>query len=128
MNHRLLYILICFSLNGFANDPFDRTQRQQNKPQPIENKVQISTTKCTVEQQSIAQDIAFNRLKIIGIVQHKDHKQLLFNDDEKRVFSAVIGDLIAQEQVKLHQINKYDIQFTRRQQDCSTGDIFTVKF
>ena len=129
MRIRMLCILLCFSLNSFAGDPFDKNQRLQNNALPAVDKIQkVTSTKCPTEQNAVAQDTPFNHLKIVGIIQHKTYKQLLLNDDEKQVFSAVIGDSIGQEQLKLHQINKYEVQFTRRQQDCSAGEIVSVKF
>ena len=129
MRIRMLCVLLCFSLNSFAGDPFDKNQRLKNNALPAVDKIQKATsTKCSAEQNAVAQDIPFNRLKVVGIIQHKTYKQLLLNDDEKQVFSAVIGDSIGQEQLKLHQINKYEVQFTRRQQDCSVGEIVSVKF
>ena len=122
MRIRMLCVLLCFSLNSFASDPFDKNQRLKNKIQ------KVTSTKCPTEQNAVAQDTPFNRLKVVGIIQHKTYKQLLLNDDEKQVFSAVIGDSIGQEQLKLHQINKHEVQFTRRQQDCSAGEIVSVKF
>ena len=129
MRIRMLCVLLCFSLNSFAGDPFDKNQLLQNNALPAVDKIQkVTSTKCPAEQNAVAQDIPFNRLKVVGIIQHKTYKQLLLNDDEKQVFSAVIGDSISQEQLKLHQINKYEVQFTRRQQDCSAGEIVSVKF
>ena len=123
MRIRMLCVLLCFSLNSFAGDPFDKNQRLQNNALPAVDKIQkVTSTKCPAEQNAVAQDIPFNRLKVVGIIQHKTYKQLLLNDDEKQVFSAVIG------QLKLHQINKHEVQFTRRQQDCSAGEIVSVKF
>ena len=129
MRTRMLCVLLCFSLNSFAGDPFDKNQRLKNNALPTVDKIQKATsTKCPTEQNAVAQHTPFNRLKVVGIIQHKTYKQLLLNDDEKQVFSAVIGDSIAQEQLKLHQINKHEVQFTRRQQDCSAGEIVSVKF
>ena len=129
MRIRMLCVLFCFSLNSFAGDPFDKNQRLKNNALPAVDKIQKATsTKCPTEQNAVAQNTPFNRLKVVGIIQHKTYKQLLLNDDEKQVFSVVIGDSIGQEQLKLHQINKYEVQFTRRQQDCSAGEIVSVKF
>ena len=129
MRIRMLCVLLCFSLNSFASDPFDKNQRLKNNALPAVDKIQkVTSTKCPTEQNAVAQDTPFNRLKVVGIIQHKTYKQLLLNDDEKQVFSAVIGASIGQEQLKLHQINKHEVQFTRRQQDCSAGEIVSVKF
>lgn len=118
-------LLSCYTY-AQANDPFDKTQRStfQTKHAPADSP---SHHKCIPQQQVIAEEIPVNQLKIVGILQHKTRQQALFNRDQQ-LFMVSIGDVIAQEQLKVQHINKQAVQLSGWKPDCSQGEMMSIRF
>lgn len=122
----LLILCLCSGyVTAQHNDPFNKNQRKTLQQQEIKEE-QLRPV-CQPLQNVIAADIPFNQLKMIGFLQYKTQVQILFHD-EKQVFSAMVGDFIAQEQFKIYQIHKNSVQLNKLRQDCSAGDIISIKF
>ena len=124
-----MLLLLCLC-NGYVsaqdNDPFNKSQRKASSPHNSVNE-EPRYPRCQTQQHVIAAEIPFERLKIIGILQYQEQARVLFHD-EKQIFSAVVGDFIAQEQFKIHQINKHNVQLNKFRQDCSAAEIVSIKF
>ncbi|HBO38422.1 MAG TPA: hypothetical protein DD638_07140 [Pasteurellaceae bacterium] len=130
MKSRLLLILLCTvnSLWAQENDPFDKNRRQYIVQSGHVDVVEATVQQCSVQQHVVAKEIAFNQLKIIGMLQHKEHKQVLFADENQRVFSVGVGQLVAQEGLEISQIGRQEILLFGREDDCSAGEVISVKF
>lgn len=123
----LLLLLYCFISDYAAgNDPFNNTRRNHYQKTPVTT-VESTPIQCGGTQNAIGQELSFHHLKIVGVVQYKNVSQVLFSDD-KQLFTATNGDLLAQERFKIVNIGKQELQVTGWQQDCTQGNVISIKF
>lgn len=127
---RLYFLLItCFVANlALANDPFDKTQRN-NSAQGNNTNV-VATGQCHQQQEAIFADTPFKELKVVGVLQNKSNWQVLLADGNQQVNVVTLHDFVGAERLQIQTINKQQIELLDWQNgaDCSQGKIVLIKF
>lgn len=114
------FITLTIGLNdAWANDPFDKTQRDhaqitvtKNDETSIETDEPLSL--CTSDENRQAAEVPLNALKLAGVVISKDQAFALFVDNAAQLYLVPEGADIAQEGYWLEKVNKNHVQLMRK--------------
>lgn len=124
-----IIMLIGASIATYANDPFDKAQRQTRTAHSEENNRIHHSNRCHTNEDAIFTDTPFNQLKIVGILQYKDQPQIFLVDKNNVVHSATEGRFVAQERLRIQNITPRHIRFQQwNNANCEEPQSFIIKF
>lgn len=121
----LLYLI--FSIESFAADPFDRTQRKSSDEAMPNAKIQ--TTKCVFNEPILAAESTFEQLKLVGVVLYKQQPEALFLDSRQQLVIAKQGARLGLDGYLLKQIRKSGVTVQRAKAgQCEQTEAFDLRF
>lgn len=111
-------MLIC-SFAAIANDPFDRTQRREEKAENVApfkaiNSASNNSPRCHDLAITQAAEQPFSELKLVGIVKFKSGNFVLFTDQENHFYRVQENGLLAQEGYQLAEARTEKIKLARK--------------
>ncbi|EIJ67375.1 pilus assembly protein PilP [Pasteurella bettyae] len=133
MRLRVIFALLIINLFWLENlnaeaDPFDKQQRLAHAlSTESSNEVRHH---CDTESTVVAEHISFQQLKLIGMMQYTTTWKAFFMDNEKHIYTAMVGNLISKEQLKLQQISRKNIQLLAWDEagNCQQTRVVNIKF
>lgn len=136
MKYWFCLMTLFFTNNTWAQDPFDKTQREHSQLELTETGVEedeetfsTKTNTCGADENRQAADISLRTLKLVGVIISKEQAFALLLDKELQLYSVPEGTDVAKEGYVLEKINKDKVQFMRKHgTQCSQTELKELTF
>lgn len=104
---------------AWANDPFDKTQRDASPQDFSEHhetslETQAPIELCARDEHRQAADVSIQAMKLVGVVIGKEHAFALLVDNTAQLYLVPEGAEIAQEGYWLEKVNKNHVQLMKK--------------
>ena len=104
MKYCFYLMTLFFTNNTWAQDPFDKTQREHSQLELTETKVEedeetfsTKTNTCGADENRQAADMSLRTLKLVGVIISKEQAFALLLDKEQQLYSVPKGTDVAKE-------------------------------
>ncbi|MFQ1049019.1 hypothetical protein ACIRXL_02795 [Avibacterium paragallinarum] len=98
---KLILFLFFVSYTVFGQDPFDRTRRGIKSDTSTIN----NSYSCSSSHRIFSENTAFQLLKLIGVIEFKNEKNVMFLDQEKKIMMLRVNDIFTQEKLRIEEIS-----------------------
>ncbi|MDO5054893.1 MAG: pilus assembly protein PilP [Pasteurella oralis] len=125
-----LTALVVFSfVLSVQADPFDRTQRQEQRHVVLKTEKSMLLTSCNIAQSALFPTDSLDELKLIGVLQQQTEWQALFVNAGKQLQSASLNQLLTPEGFLIQQISKQGVTLTywKNKQSCTDSATLFIK-
>ncbi|MCI7352205.1 MAG: pilus assembly protein PilP [[Actinobacillus] rossii] len=125
--HFIGYFLLFFILltAAEARDPFNKENMQTAAPTAAEQHTKSTT--CNANENTIADNLTFKQLRVIGVLIEEKQQEALFINDEKQIFSVKVGEFVSSEKLQIKTITKQKITLSQWQANCENTDLIILK-
>lgn len=129
--------LIAFFLTqiAWANDPFDRTQRNLPESNLEQEETDLDAASleinpnCGADENRQAADVPLHSMKLVGVMIGKDQTFAFLLDSSSQLYLIPEGADVAKEGYWLEKVNKENVQLMRKiGAQCDRVETKTLKF
>lgn len=116
-------LMLFISTSIYGQDPFNKSKGATATKGIEQNYISL----CHSDKEAVADRVPFKQLSLIGVLMEKDRAEALFADQTQQVFSAKVGEFLAQERLQIKEISKQKVSLSQWKKHCEKPEVMTLK-